>query len=273
MTAGEAREERSGPLRVAVLDDYQEVAQRFGPWDRLGPAVDVTTFHDHLADDDAVVARLAAFDAVVAMRERTPFPRARLERLPALRLLVTTGMANASIDMEAARSLGVVVAGTGGLASSTVELTWALILAVARGVCAEDARLRAGGWQHTLGFELAGRTLGVVGLGRLGSRVAAVSQAFEMPVIAGSQTLAPARAAELGVEAVGKRELFSRADVVSIHVRLSPRTRGLVGAAELAAMGPSAVLVNTPRGPIVEESALLAALEAGTIAGAGLDVF
>src|SRR4051794_17293391 len=165
MTAGEAREERSGPLRVAVLDDYQEVAQRFGPWDRLGPAVDVTTFHDHLADDDAVVARLAAFDAVVAMRERTPFPRARLERLPGLRLLVTTGMRNASIDVEAARDLGIVVCGTRGAAGpSTTELTWGLILAVTRHICAENAAVRAGGWQHTIGPELSGRTLGVVGL-------------------------------------------------------------------------------------------------------------
>jgi phosphoglycerate dehydrogenase-like enzyme len=260
-------------LRVAILDDYQGVALSLAPWESLGDDVTVQAFRDHVAEEDALVARLQGFDVVVAMRERTPFDRARLERLPALRLLVTTGMANASIDLGAARSCGVVVAGTGGLTSSTVELTWALILAVARGVCAEDARIRAGGWQHTLGFELAGRTLGVVGLGRLGSRVAAIGQAFEMSVIAWSQNLDPARAAEVRVEAVGKPELFSRADVVSIHVRLSPRTRGLVGAAELAEMRPSAVLVNTSRGPIVEESALLAALEAGTIAGAGLDVF
>jgi phosphoglycerate dehydrogenase-like enzyme len=258
-------------LRVAILDDYQGVALSLAPWESLG--AEFVVFRDHVADDDALVARLDGFEVVVAMRERTPFPRKRLERLPALRLLVTSGMANASIDMEAARSLGVVVAGTGGLASSTVELTWALILAVARGVCAEDARLRAGGWQHTLGFELAGRTLGVVGLGRLGSRVAAIGQAFEMSVIAWSQNLDAERAASLGVEAVGKQELFSRADVVTIHVRLSDRTRGLVGAAELAAMRPRSILVNTSRGPIVDSAALLAALEARAIAGAGLDVF
>jgi phosphoglycerate dehydrogenase-like enzyme len=260
-------------LRVAVLDDYQGVALSLAPWESLGDDVSVEVFRDHVADDDALVARLEGFDVVVAMRERTPFGRERLERLPALRLLVTTGMANAAIDMDAARSSGVVVAGTGGLASSTVELTWALILAVARGVCAEDARLRAGGWQHTLGFELAGRTLGVVGLGRLGSRVAAIGQAFEMAVIAWSQNLDGARAASLGVEAVGKHELFARSDVVSVHVRLSSRTRGLVGAAELAAMRPTSILVNTSRGPIVDSHALLAALEAGAIAGAGLDVF
>jgi phosphoglycerate dehydrogenase-like enzyme len=258
-------------LRVAILDDYQGVARSLADWGSLDASVEA--FRDHVADDDALVARLDGFDVVVAMRERTPFGRERLARLPALRLLVTSGMANASIDMEAARSCGVVVCGTGGLAAPTVELTWALILAVARRVCAEDARIRAGGWQRELGVELSGRTLGVVGLGRLGSQVAAIGQAFGMPVIAWSQNLDPARAASLGVEAVEKLELFSRADVVTVHVRLSERTRGLVGAAELAAMRPSAVFVNTSRGPIVDSAALLAALESGTIAGAGLDVF
>jgi phosphoglycerate dehydrogenase-like enzyme len=258
-------------LRVAILDDYQGVALSLAEWDSLDASVEA--FRDHVAGDDRLVARLEGFDVVVAMRERTPFTRARLERLEGLRLLVTSGMANASIDMEAARSRGVVVCGTGGLAAPTVELTWALILAVARHVCAEDARIRAGGWQQELGFELSGRTLGVVGLGRLGSQVAAIGQAFGMSVIAWSQNLDAARAQDLGVEAVEKLELFSRADVVTVHVRLSERTRGLVGAAELAAMRPSAVLVNTSRGPIVDSDALLAALEAGTIAGAGLDVF
>jgi phosphoglycerate dehydrogenase-like enzyme len=258
-------------LRVAILDDYQGVALSLADWGSVDASVEA--FRDHVADDDALVARLDGFDVAVAMRERTPFTRARLERLPALRLLVTAGMANASIDMDAARSRGVVVCGTGGLAASTVELTWALILAVARRVCAEDARIRAGGWQQELGFELEGRTLGVVGLGRLGSQVAAIGQAFGMSVIAWSQNLDPARADSLGVEAVQKLELFSRADVVTVHVRLSGRTRGLVGAAELAAMRPSAVLVNTSRGPILDSAALLAALETGTIAGAGLDVF
>jgi phosphoglycerate dehydrogenase-like enzyme len=258
-------------LRVAILDDYQGVALSLADWESLdGP---VEAFRDHVDDDDALVARLEGFDVLVAMRERTPFTRARLERLPELRLLVTTGMANASIDMDAARSGGVVICGTGGLAAATVELTWALILAVARRVCAENTRIRGGGWQQELGFELEGRTLGLVGLGRLGSQVAAIGRAFGMSVIAWSQNLDPARAASLGVEAVEKPELFSRADVVTVHVRLSERTRGLVGAAELAAMRPSAVLVNTSRGPIVDSAALLAALETGTIAGAGLDVF
>jgi phosphoglycerate dehydrogenase-like enzyme len=258
-------------VSVAVLDDYQGVALSLGPWDSLGASVSV--FRDHLDDDDRLVSRLAGFEVVVAMRERTPFTRGRLARLPDLRLLVTTGMANASIDLDAARSQGVVVCGTGGLTSPTVELTWALILAVARHVCAEDRRVRAGGWQHTLGFELAGRTLGVVGLGRLGSRVAAIGQAFEMAVIAWSQNLDAEGAASLGVEAVTREQLFERADVVTVHLRLSDRTRGLIGAADLARMKRSAVLVNTSRGPIVDERALLAALEAGTIAGAGLDAF
>jgi phosphoglycerate dehydrogenase-like enzyme len=258
---------------VAVLDDYQGVAEALGPWDELGDAVSVTAFRDHVDDDDELVTLLGAFEVVVAMRERTPFPAHRLERLPNLRLLVTTGMANAAIDVAAARRQGIVVAGTGGLSAPTAELTWGLILAVTRHVCAEDRRVRAGGWQRTIGPELSGRTLGVLGLGRLGRRVAAVAQAFEMDVIAWSQNLRSEDAAELGVEAVSKEDLFRRADVLTIHTRLSDRTRGLVTAAELALMKPSAYLVNTSRGPIVDEAALLAALNDGTIAGAALDVY
>jgi phosphoglycerate dehydrogenase-like enzyme len=259
--------------RVAILDDYQDVARSIGPWADLGGSVTLTAFHDHVADDDALVERLLPFEVVVAMRERTPFGRARLERLPALRLLVTTGRANAAIDVDAARELGVVVSGTDALAAPTYELTWALILAVTRSVCAEDRRVRAGGWQHTIGPELAGRTLGVIGLGRQGARVAAIGRAFEMEVLAWSQNLDGGRARSLGAEPVTKEELLRRSDVVTIHLRLSERTRGLVGAAELAAMKPTAYLVNTSRGPIVDEAALLAALESGAIAGAGLDVY
>jgi phosphoglycerate dehydrogenase-like enzyme len=258
---------------VAVLDDYQGVAEALGPWDELGDAVSVTAFRDHVDDDDELVARLGAFEVVVAMRERTPFPAHRLERLPNLRLLVTTGMANASIDVAAARRQGIVVTGTGGLSAPTAELTWGLILAVTRHVCAEDRRVRAGGWQRTIGPELSGRTLGVLGLGRLGRRVAAVAQAFEMDVIAWSQNLRSEDAAELGVEAVSREDLFRRADVLTIHTRLSDRTQRLVTAAELALMKPTAYLVNTSRGPIVDEAALLAALTDGTIAGAALDVY
>jgi phosphoglycerate dehydrogenase-like enzyme len=260
-------------IRVAILDDYQGVALALGPWKNLGDAVSVTAFGDHVADDDALVERLAPFEVVVAMRERTPFPRDRLDRLPKLNLLVTTGAANAAIDMDAARDLGIVVAGTGGLASPTAELTWALILALCRNICAEDRNMRSGGWQQTIGPELSGRTLGVAGLGRLGSRIAAIGQAFEMHVIAWSQNLQAEHASSLGVEAVGKDELFRRADVVTIHLKLSQRTRHVVGARELTAMKPTAYLVNTSRGPIVDEAALLDALHDGAIAGAGLDVY
>jgi phosphoglycerate dehydrogenase-like enzyme len=258
-------------MRVAVLDDYQGVALSYGDWEGLDAEVEV--FTDHLAGDDEVVERLAPFEVVVAMRERTPFPRARIERLGNLRLLVTTGARNASIDLEAAREHGVTVCGTGYAAQSTAELAWGLILAVTRRICAEDARVRAGGWQHTIGPELAGRTLGLVGLGRLGTRMVRIAQAFEMETIAWSQNLTAERAAEVGVEAVAKEELFGRADVVSVHLVLSERSRGLVGAAELALMKPTAYLVNTSRGPIVDEAALLQALHEGGIAGAGLDVY
>lgn len=258
-------------MRIAVLDDYQQVARELGPWDSLGAEVDF--FADHVADDDALVARLEPYEAVVAMRERTPFGRARLERLPNLRLLVTTGMGNAAIDMAAAAELGIVVSGTGSLPSPTAELTWGLVLAVTRSIPAEDRALRSGGWQHTIGPELAGRTLGIVGLGRLGGRVAAIARAFEMEVIAWSQNLQPERAAEVGVEAVTREALFARADVVTIHLVLSDRTRGLIGAEDLARMKPSAYLVNTSRGPIVDQVALLDALHGGRIAGAAIDVF
>jgi phosphoglycerate dehydrogenase-like enzyme len=207
------------------------------------------------------------------MRERTPFGADLLARLPRLRLLVTTGMANASIDLAAARTRGVVVCGTRGLPSPTAELTWGLILAVLRHIPAEDARLRAGGWQATVGSELAGHTLGIIGLGRLGRRVARVARAFEMDVLAWSQNLDVDEARRHGAEPVGRDELLARADVVTIHLRLSARTRGLIGPAELARMKPSAVLVNTSRGPIVDEVALVDALRRGVIAGAGLDVY
>jgi phosphoglycerate dehydrogenase-like enzyme len=259
-------------LAVALLDDYQGVALSAGPWDSLGAGVEVTAFGDHVEGSE-LLDRLARFDVVVAMRERTPFGAGLLDRLPRLRLLITTGMANPSIDMEAAKARGIVVCGTGGLPSPTAELTWALLLALARHVCEEDRRMREGGWQQTVGTELAGKTLGVIGLGRLGRRVAAVAQAFEMPVIAWSQNLDAGAARALGVEPIERDELLARADAVTIHLRLSERTRGLIGARELGLMKRSALLVNTSRGPIVDEPALLEALHAGTIAGAGLDVY
>ena len=256
-------------MRVAVLDDYQGVALTCADWGDL----EVEVFSDHAAGDDEVVARLAPFEVVVAMRERTPFTRARLERLENLKLLVTTGMRNASIDLEAARDRGVIVSGTGSLGPPTAELAWGLILALTRHIPAEDARVRAGGWQHTIGPELAGHTLGLVGLGRLGARMARIARAFEMETIAWSQNLTPEKAAEAGAAAVAREELFRRADIVSIHLVLSDRSRGLVGVEELALMKPTAYLVNTSRGPIVDEAALLDALHSGRIAGAGIDVY
>jgi phosphoglycerate dehydrogenase-like enzyme len=228
---------------------------------------------DHVADLGDLVERLAGADVVVAMRERTPFPAEVLARLPRLRLLVTTGMANAAIDVAAAARQGVVVSGTAGSGAATAELAWALVLAVARGVAADDRAIRAGRWQERLGIELAGSTLGLLGLGRLGSAVARYAHAFDMRVLAWSEHLTPERAAEQGAELVDRAELFRRSDIVSVHLKLSERTRGLVGAAELDLLGPDGRLVNTSRGPIVDEAALLAALHGGTIAGAALDVF
>jgi phosphoglycerate dehydrogenase-like enzyme len=259
--------------RVAILDDYQDVALRMADWKSLPSDTEVVTFRDHLHDTDAVAKRLADFDVVVAMRERTAFPRALLERLPKLRLLVTTGMRNASIDVRAATERGITVCGTSGLPYPTAELTWGLVLALFRRIPAEDRATRDGRWQTTLGLGLNGKTLGVIGLGTLGSRVARYGRAFEMEVLAWSQNLTPERAAEVGATLVGKDELLARSDVVSIHLVLGDRTRGLIGARELGLMKRTAYLVNTSRGPIVDEAALVRALQDGTIAGAGLDVF
>ncbi len=260
-------------IRVAVLDDYQDVALRMADWSVLGARARVEAFRDHLGDEGAAAARLAPFAAAVAMRERTPFGAALLGRLSELRLLVTTGMANAAIDLEAATRLGIVVSGTPMLPYPTAELTWGLILALARRIPEEHQRLRDGGWQATIGVGLRGKTLGVIGLGRLGTQVAAIGRAFGMTVAAWSQNLTEARAAEAGASWMPKDELLGRADVVTVHLRLSPRTAGLIGANELALMRPTAYLVNTSRGPIVDQEALVDALERGVIAGAALDVY
>src|SRR3954447_25319448 len=241
--------------RIAVLDDYQSVAADFCDWSTVAEPVDVTTFSDTLTDDDALVERLQPFDVVVAMRERTAFPRSVLERLPNLKLLVTTGMRNKSIDTQAANDQGITVCGTGSQPTATAELTWGLILAVVRHVPQEEASVRAGGWQQTIGTDLAGARLGVVGLGRLGSRVAKIGQAFEMDVVAWSQNLTDERCAEAGVKRVEKEELFATSDVVTVHLVLSKRTGGLIGPAELLAMKPTAMLVNASRGPIVDTDA------------------
>lgn len=257
-------------MKITVLDDYQDVAIGMGPWDRLD--AEVVALHEHLLGDE-LVAALSGSEVVVAMRERTPFDRALLDRLPDLRLLVTTGMANASIDLDAARERGVLVCGTRSRQAGPAELTWALVLAVTRRVSYEDAAVRAGGWQTTIGPELSGRTLGVLGLGRLGSIVAGYGRAFGMRVLGWSANLDPGHARELGVEPVTLDDLLTRSDVVSVHLKLSDRTLGLLGARELDLIGPDGYLVNTSRGPIVDEAALVEALRTGRIAGAALDVF
>jgi len=259
--------------RIVLLDDYQGVALDYGGWDRVPDEWQVVALEQHIGDADELVEALTDAEIVVAMRERTPLPAAILDRLPDLRLLITTGMANAAIDVAAARRNGVVVCGTGIKGAPTAELSWGLILALLRSIPAEDAGMRSGGWQRTIGGDLEGGTLGLVGLGRLGGRMVVIAHAFGMNVLAWSQNLDPEAARALGAQPVEKLELFERADIVSVHYKLSERSRGLVGAAEIAAMKPSAYLVNTSRGPVVDSDALLAALEAGAIAGAGIDVY
>jgi len=260
--------------RCAVLDDFQGVAAGMADWGLIAPEVAVEFFRDHLADEAALVSRLKDFEIVVIMRERTPFPRTLLEKLPKLELLCTSGMRNLSIDAEAARARGVVLAGTPSLGYPTPELTWGLIIALLRHLPREERNMREGRWQETVGTCLRGRTLGILGLGRLGGDVAQVGKAFGMTVIAWSQNLTRERCAELGVALAGaKDELLARADIVTIHLVLSPRTRGLIGTREFGLMKRDAVLVNTSRGPIVDEAALIAALESRRIGGAGLDVY
>ncbi|MDP9615860.1 MULTISPECIES: D-2-hydroxyacid dehydrogenase family protein [Streptomyces] len=259
--------------RVAILDDYQRVAHRYADWNTLPGGARLTVFTEHLGGPGEVVAALEPFDVVVAMRERTAFPAEVLDRLPNLRLLVTTGPVNAAIDVAAATRRGIVVSGTGAAGlTSTAELTWGLIHSLARSLPAEDRGLRDRAWQHTVGRDLYGARLGVIGLGRVGSRVARVGLAFGMDVVAWSAHLDAERATAMGVTAVGKRELLATSDVVTLHVQLSPRTAGLIGRDELALMRPDALLVNTSRAPLVDEEALLAALRAGTLGGAALDV-
>ena len=260
-------------FRIAVLDDYQDVALSLADWSVLDARATVTVFNDHLADSDAVVERLQPFDIVCVMRERTPMTRTIIERLPKLRMIASTASRNASIDLKAAEERGVEVVHTGYTSAPTIELTWALILGSTRNLVSENASLRSGGWQRFIGDDMAGRTLGVLGLGNVGGPVAQIGNAFGMNVIAWSQNLTAERAAEVNAELVSKEELFRRADVVSIHVGLSDRTRGLVGAPEFALMKPTARLVNTSRGPIVVEADLIAALKAQKIAGAAIDVY
>lgn len=264
-------------MRIAVLDDYQGVALTSADWspvtDHSTSPSTVDVFRDHVSEPAALVDRLEPYDAVVVMRERTPLPREVLTRLPRLRLVVTTGRRNPSIDTGAAAEAGITVCGTDSLSSAPAELTWALVLGLARHLVTETTAVRDGGWQTTVGRDLAGHTLGLVGLGRIGTQVAAVGRAFGMDVVAWSRSLTSERAADAGARAASLDEVLSTSDVVSIHLVLAEGTRGLIGERELGLMRPDALLVNTSRGPIVEERALLAALDSGHLDGVGLDVF
>ena len=260
-------------MKIAVLDDYQNVALKLADWSVLTGRAEITTFSDHIADPAALIDRLLPFDVICVMRERTPLPREIIERLPRLKLIASTGPGNASIDMAAASERGISVTATGYRSTPTIELTWALILASMRHIVSESNGVRAGGWQTTIGQELEGKVLGVVGLGRVGGQVARIGLAFGMKIIAWSQNMTPEIAAAAGATMVPKSELFRQADIVTIHLVLSKRTRGLIGAAEFEVMKPAARLINTSRGPIVDEAALIAALQSRTIGGAALDVF
>jgi phosphoglycerate dehydrogenase-like enzyme len=260
-------------MKIAILDDYQNVALRMADWSALAGKAEITVFNDHLADPVAIVERLAPFDVICVMRERTPLPREILERLPKLKLIASTGPRNASIDMAAAKELGIAVTATGYRSTSTIELTWALILASVRPVIRENEAVRDGRWQTSIGEELSGKILGVLGLGNIGTPVARIGLAFGMKIIAWSQNMTPEKAAAAGATLVSKDELFRQADIVTIHLILSGRTRGLVGAAELALMKPTSRLINTSRGPIVDEASLVKALRSHALAGAAIDVF
>ena len=261
-------------MRVAILDDFQKVAHSLADWSSLDGRASVTFFHDHLENQDRLVERLRDFDAIMVMRERTAFPRAVIERLPNLKLLLNSGMGNRSVDMKAASDHGITVCGTDGGSMPTAELAWGMIIGLARHIPSEDRATRLGSWQTDLGIGLAGRTLGVLGLGKLGAQVAKVGQIFNMTVMAWSQNLTEERCRDVGVtKATSKDELLSKADVVSIHLVLSDRTRGLIGRREFGLMKPTAYLINTSRGPIVDQAALIEALETKRIAGAGIDVY
>lgn len=261
------------PMKIAILDDYQNVGLKMTDWSALSGRAEIAVFNDHVADPSALVERLLPFDVVCVMRERTPLPREVLERLPSLKLIASTGSRNSSIDMEAAKELGITVTATGYSSSPTIELTWALLLASVRGIVQENNSIRDGGWQKSVGQDLKGKTLGVVGLGNVGGQVARIGVAFGMKVIAWSQNMTPEIAEAAGASLVSKDELFRQADIVTIHLILSCRTKGIVGSAELGLMKPTSRLINTSRGPLVDEASLIKALGSHAIAGAAIDVF
>jgi phosphoglycerate dehydrogenase-like enzyme len=260
-------------MKVAILDDYQNVALRLADWSAVRRHADITVFNDHIADPSGVVERLRPFDAICVMRERTPLTREILQQLPNLKLIASTGPRNASINSQTATDLGIAVTATGYDSTPTIEFTWSLILASMRGIDREADSLKAGGWQTSLGANLRGRSLGVVGLGNIGTEVARIGVAFGMKVIAWSQNLTEEKASAAGATLVDKQTLFREADIVTVHLVLSSRTKGLIGPLEFALMKPTARIVNTSRSPIVDEVALIEALQARRIAGAAVDVF
>lgn len=259
--------------RLAILDDYEKAALKLGEWDSLKQRVEVDVYTDHITDEAAIVKRLLPYDIILIMRERTPFPRRLIEQLPALKLLVTTGLRNSAVDLAACADKGIVVCGTDSAKNAAAELTWALIMALLRKIPQADRQTRDGLWGGVLGTELYGKTLGILGLGKIGSYMARVGRAFGMDIIAWSQNLTAERASEAGAKRVEKGELFERSDILTVHVVLSDRTRGLIGAQDLALMRPTAFIVNTSRGPIIDEKALVKALTEERIAGAGIDVY
>ncbi len=259
--------------KIAILDDYQDVARSFTDWTPVTQYADIEIFTTHLHEEVEIAARLMPFDIICVMRERTPLTAGLLMRLSNLKLVVSTGEQNRSIDVKAAEALGIVVQNTNYLGHGALELTWALLFAVAKHIPQENASLRAGGWQHLVGNDLRGKTLGILGLGNLGSQVAAVAKAFDMDVIAWSENLTPEKARVGGARYVDKKSLFQLSDYLTVQMVLSDRSKGIVGVEELALMKPTAYLINTSRGPLVDEAALIAALEQNKIAGAALDVF
>jgi D-3-phosphoglycerate dehydrogenase len=262
------------PVRCAILDDYQNVALAMADWSKVKADAEIKVFNEPFASADEAAKALTGFDIVCLMRERTPFPRVLFEKLPQLKLVVTTGMRNAAIDMQAAKDRDVMVCGTDSAGHPTAELTIGLMIDLARKISVENARMKSGEpWQVTVGADLNGKTLGILGLGRLGQRVAKVGLAFGMKVIAWSQNLTPEKCREAGAQYATKDDLLRQSDFITIHMVLSPRSRGLIGAHELSLMNPQAYLINTSRGPLIDEAALIAALKQNRIAGAGLDVY
>ncbi|MGQ7856743.1 D-2-hydroxyacid dehydrogenase family protein [Pedobacter sp. WC2501] len=259
--------------KIAILDDYQDVAKSFVDWAVLAKYADIKVFTDHLHGEDEIVERLKHFEIICVMRERTPLTAALLMQLPELKLIVSTGTRNRSIDVAAAEKLQIEVYNTGYLGHGALELTWALLMAIAKHIPQENANLRAGGWQHMVGNDLKGKTLGILGLGNLGSQVAAVAKVFDMDIIAWSENLTPEKAIAGGARYVDKKTLFQQSDYLTVHMVLSDRSKGIVGAGDLALMKSTAYLINTSRGPLVDENALIKCLEENKIAGAALDVF